>query len=164
MAARQEQVIVLGEHTKMIIGEDVWKVFDEIVLQADALKKVRVFTSEDKKELAKLSLFEQIYAIGQEMAAIDGEEVRKRSYASERHWGGWYLSKSKPLSLNFYPYDNPSPYEIELTRINTYDGLLRWIHHLSHTKVWGTLNCIKGLMQAYRELTRNKEMPKLKEY
>jgi hypothetical protein len=79
--------------------------------------------------------------------------------ASKKHWGRWYLSKSKPLSLNIYPHDNMNPYEIGLVRINSPTKVLAWINHFIESKNWINLEDIRDFMKACQELQSNGKTP-----
>jgi hypothetical protein len=87
------------------------------------------------------------------------DERIKKQDVSSKHWGRWYLSKSKPLSLNIYPYGNENPYEIELVRLNSPTKVLAWINHFIESKNWITLEDIRYFMIACQELQSNGKMP-----
>lgn len=78
---------------------------------------------------------------------------------SSRHWGRWYLSKTKPLSLNIYPYTNDNPYEITLIRVNSTAKVLCWINHFIESKNWITLEDIRNFMVACKELQESGMTP-----
>ena len=88
-----------------------------------------------------------------------GREIKGKD-ASKRHWGKWYLSRSKPLSLNVFPYPNDEPYEIELVRINSPVKVLCWINHFTESKIWFTLKDLRDFMRACKELQKEGLTPK----
>jgi hypothetical protein len=89
---------------------------------------------------------------------ITKRQNTQRINASERHWGIWYLSSDKPLSLNIYPYNNPEPYEIEVDRLGTPGHVLSWINHFIESKPWfdriNGVDAIRDFMVACKQLQK----------